>query len=85
MTDRLLLLRHAQTTGPKPQADLTIEGHCAAARLVTQVMDLGMDAVCSGRCLRAVNTAARSAARLNQPLHLTTDLARKAAIPNLLA
>jgi 2,3-bisphosphoglycerate-dependent phosphoglycerate mutase len=62
----LLLIRHAQTTGQEPEAELTTAGLAQAQRLALDLASYGVDAVFSSPFRRAVQTA--------EPLATMTDL-----------
>jgi 2,3-bisphosphoglycerate-dependent phosphoglycerate mutase len=74
VTDRIILVRHCETTGQGAQDDLTADGHRGAALLVVQLASIGADAVYSSPYLRAINTVSPFATSLNQPVHIIDDL-----------
>jgi 2,3-bisphosphoglycerate-dependent phosphoglycerate mutase len=74
VTDRIILVRHCETTGQGAQDDLTVAGHRAADLLVPRLTGLGVDAVYASPYLRAINTLAPFAATLNQPVQIIDDL-----------
>lgn len=85
---RLILVRHAQSSGQEPEADLTAEGHAQARALVPRLRDLDVSEVFSSPYRRAVATVSPFAAALGSLVHNVDDLReRKLAegwLPNFL-
>lgn len=54
----LILIRHAASSGPTPEADLTDEGHAQAQALVDRLNSMGINSVFSSPYRRALSTIA---------------------------
>ena len=69
-TSSIILVRHCQSSGQKPDDPLTAKGATDAERLVAQLTPLGIDAVYSSPYARAVQTIEPFAAARNLPINI---------------
>jgi 2,3-bisphosphoglycerate-dependent phosphoglycerate mutase len=71
---RILLIRHAQSSGQHPDADLTAEGHAQAQALIPRLAALGVREIFSSPYRRAIATVAPFADQAGLTIQTIGDL-----------
>jgi 2,3-bisphosphoglycerate-dependent phosphoglycerate mutase len=71
---RILLIRHAQSLGQEPDADLSPEGHGQAHALISRLAGFGVREVFSSPYRRAMATVGPFAAHAGLQIHTIGDL-----------
>lgn len=71
---RVLLIRHAQSSGQEPDADLTAEGHAQARALVPCLRGLGVSEIFSSPYRRAVATVRAYAGETGLAVQTISDM-----------
>lgn len=79
---RVLLIRHAQSLGQEPDADLSAEGHEQAHALIPRLGVLGVREVFSSPYRRAAATVGPFARREGLTVEIIDDLRERKLAPN---
>jgi 2,3-bisphosphoglycerate-dependent phosphoglycerate mutase len=74
---RVLLVRHCQSSGPEPTASLTVVGHQQAAILATYLNQFGIDHIVASPFHRAIQTIEPFAQQVQLPIRIEDAFAER--------